>query len=145
MNAKRYIWGAVIAAALSVPATLIGAFIYLFLRPLERAQSVLQTAEFSVVFGFAAAIRETPLAAACGAIITFAIVRTPAVVSVLVAGVLCGACAGISWWLSTRASAAIVARAISPTMAAVWGTTAIVATSVAIQRLNRQHNPGIKP
>jgi len=140
---KRYLWGAIIAAALSVPTTLIGVFAYVLLRPGEQGQSIFRALEIAMAFGVPHAIRWAPLAAGCGALITFVVFRTPALASATVAGLLSATCAGTVWFLSTRWSAGIVAQVLGPIMAVAWGATAIVATSIAARRLNRQQDIGV--
>ena len=144
MNPRRYLWGAVIAVVLAIPATFIGGFMYLLLRP-SPGQSVSEAVQLTIGFGLLAAIQQAPLAAVCGVFATFLVVRAAPVAAMLASGVVSAAIAEIVWWLSTKASAGIVAQVISPTMAVAWGVTAIVATGVAVRRMKQRTPVGTSP
>jgi hypothetical protein len=126
--------------ALSVPATAIGAFGYQLVRPLEYGQSIARAAQVSIALAFSEVIRQAPLAAVCGVLVTFVVVRMPLVVSIPLAGALSATCGGIEWWWRMRASSSFNAQTICQTMAAGWGMTAIVAASIAAAKIKSPNN-----
>ena len=136
MSLRRYLRGTVIGILLAIPATGIGAFGYQLVQPLERGQSVAQMARLAIWFAIDSAISQAPLGACCGVLVAFVVVRLPSVAAVVVAGALSAACGGVEWWWLMRASSSFNAELMGQAMAAGWGATAIVATSIAAARIS---------
>ena len=140
MNLRRYFWGALAGAVLSIPANAIGWFCYNLVRPVER--SMVTAAGLATWLAASDAVRQAPLAASCGVLVTLAIFRTPPSVSIPVAGTLSAICGGFGWWWLMRWSSSFNANTIGEAMAVSWGATAILAASIVVARITASnHQP----